>query len=299
MDVVRAEQLTKFYGRARGVVELDLAVGRGEVFGFLGPNGAGKSTTIRLLLDLIRPTSGRIRLFDQDPCGAPALRTRVGYVPGDLVLYDRLTGREHLRYFAALRRMTTLGDGEALARTFELDLDRPVKELSRGNRQKVGLVLAFMHRPELLILDEPTSGLDPLVQQAFNELVREVADDGRTVFLSSHMLPEVQRVADRVAVIRDGRLQLVESVETLRARAFTRVEATFAPPLPGPGEFDGLNGVRELERRGDIVVFAVQGDFDPLLKALARHHVVVLDSHEADLEDIFLGFYRGDGRHAE
>ncbi len=212
------------------------------MFGFLGPNGAGKSTTIRLLLDLIRPSSGRITLFGESPRGAPALRARVGYVPGDLVLYDRLTGRDHLHYFAALRGMTTLGDGEALARTFELELDRPAKDLSRGNRQKVSLVLAFMHRPDLLVLDEPTSGLDPIVQQAFHELVRRTADEGRTIFLSSHVLPEVQRVADRVGVIRDGRLQLVESVETLRGRAFTRVEATFAPPLPAVGEFDGLTG---------------------------------------------------------
>jgi ABC-2 type transport system ATP-binding protein len=299
MDVVRAEQLTKFYGETRGVVELDLTVGPGEVFGFLGPNGAGKSTTIRLLLDLIRPSSGSIALFGESPRGASALRMRVGYVPGDLSLYDRLTGRDHLRYFAALRGMTTLGDGEALARRFELDLDRPAKELSRGNRQKVGLVLAFMHRPDLLVLDEPTSGLDPLVQQAFHALVRETVDEGRTVFLSSHVLPEVQHVADRVGVIRDGRLELVESVETLRSRAVTRVEATFAPPLPPPGEFDRLDGVREVERRGDVVLFAVQGDFDRLVKALARYHVAALDSHEADLEDIFLDLYRDEARPAD
>ena len=299
VDVIRVEQVTKSYGRARGVVGLDLAVEQGEVFGFLGPNGAGKSTTIRLLLDLIRPDSGRIAVFDQSPLRAPSLRSRIGYVPGDLVLYARLTAREHLRYFAGLRRMPTLGDGEALAHTFELDLERPVGDLSRGNRQKVGLVLAFMHRPELLILDEPTSGLDPLMQEAFNELVRGTADDGRTVFLSSHVLPEVQHVADRVAVIRDGRVQLVESVETLRARALARVEATFAPPLPPPGEFDGLVGIREIERRGDVMVFSVQGEIDPLLKALARHQVVALDSHEADLEDIFLNLYRPEAQRAQ
>ena len=155
-----------------------------------------------------------------------------------------------------------------------------------------------MHRPELLILDEPTSGLDPLMQEAFNELVREVAHDGRTVFLSSHQLAEVQRIADRVAIIREGRVQLVESVETLRRRAFARLEATFAEPPP-EAAFAGLPGVRELERRGHVVLFAVEGEVDPLLKALARYRVVALDSHEADLEDVFLNLYRNEAQHAE
>jgi ABC-2 type transport system ATP-binding protein len=298
VDAIRAERLTKFYGRSRGVSELDLAVAFGEVFGFLGPNGAGKSTTIRLLLDLIRPSSGRILIFGREVRGAHTLRHDVGYVPGDLVLYERLTGREHIRYFATLRNLTTRGDAEALARRFELDLDRPTRELSRGNRQKIGLVLAFMHRPKLLVLDEPTSGLDPLMQEAFNALVREVANEGRTVFLSSHQLAEVQRVADRVAIIREGRLQLVESVETLRSRAFARMEVTFAEPPPA-GAFDGLPGVRELERHGRVVLFALEGEVDPLLKALAQYRVVALDSHEADLEDIFLNLYRDEGHRAE
>jgi ABC-2 type transport system ATP-binding protein len=298
VDAIRAERLTKFYGRSRGVSELDLTVGNGEVFGFLGPNGAGKSTTIRLLLDLIRPSSGRIAVFGRDVRGAHELRRDVGYVPGDLVLYERLTGREHVRYFSALRGLKTLGDAEPLARRFELDLDRPARELSRGNRQKIGLVLAFMHRPKLLVLDEPTSGLDPLMQEAFNELVREVADEGRTVFLSSHQLAEVQRIADRVGIIREGRLQLVESVETLRRRAFVRMEVTFAEPPPA-GAFDGLPGVRELERRGHVVLFAVEGEVDPLLKAISRFRVVALDSHEADLEDVFLNLYRGEDHRAD
>ena len=278
--------------------ELDLAVAFGEVFGFLGPNGAGKSTTIRLLLDLIRPSSGRILIFDRDVRNAHGLRRDVGYVPGDLVRYERLTGREHVRHFAALRGLTALGDAEPLARRFELDLDRPARELSRGNRQKIGLVLAFMHRPKLLVLDEPTTGLDPLMQEAFNELVRDVANEGRTVFLSSHQLAEVQRIADRVAIIREGRLELVESVESLRRRAFVRMEVTFAEPPPA-NAFDGLPGVHELERRGDVVLFAVEGEVDPLVKTLARHHVLALDSHEADLEDVFLNLYRDEDRRAE
>ncbi|MGZ8697185.1 MAG: ATP-binding cassette domain-containing protein, partial [Gaiellaceae bacterium] len=179
----------------------------------------------------------------------------------------------------------------------DLELDRPVAALSRGNRQKVGLVQAFMHRPQLLVLDEPTSGLDPLVQQTFYELARETVADGRTVFLSSHVLSEVQHVADRVALVRDGRLVLVDSVENLRARARARVEVTFAVPPPEDA-FECLPGVRVLERRGDVVLFTLEGEIDPLLKALARHRVVALDSHEADLEDVFLSLYRPDDRHA-
>src|SRR5664280_3264731 len=231
--VIEAKGLIKYYGASRGVSGLDFAVEAGEVFGFLGPNGAGKTTTIRLMLDLIRPTAGRIEIFGQDlRRSSVAIRARIGYLPGDLRLYERLTPREHLRYFAALRGLDGLGEGEKLAERFELELDRPIKALSKGNRQKVGLVQAFLHRPDLLLLDEPTAGLDPLVQQTFNEILREVTAEGKTVFLSSHVLSEVQRLADRVAIIREGSLELVEAVDTLRARAFVRVEATFAKPPP-------------------------------------------------------------------
>ena len=296
---IRVEGLIKFYGSSRGVSGLDFAVEAGEVFGFLGPNGAGKTTTIRLLLDLIRPTAGRIELFGQDLSRASAaIRAKVGYLPGDLHLYERLTPREHLRYFAALRGLDGLGEGEKLAERFELELDRPIRTLSKGNRQKVGLVQAFLHRPDLLLLDEPTAGLDPLVQQTFNELLREVAAEGKTVFLSSHILSEVQRLADRVAIIHEGSLELVESVETLRARAFVRVEATFSEPPPAQA-FAGLPGVRELERRGPVVLLALEGPADPLVKALARYEVLALDSHEADLEDFFLTLYRGGASDAE
>jgi beta-exotoxin I transport system ATP-binding protein len=276
------------------VQELELTVEAGEVFGFLGPNGAGKTTTIRLLLDLIRPTSGRLEVFGLDARrDSVAIRRRLGYLPGDLRLYNGLTGRELLAYFASLRGLDGPGDGERLAARLELELDRPLGDLSTGNRQKAGLVQAFMHRPELLVLDEPTTGLDPLVQQVFHELVRETAADGRTVFLSSHVLAEVQQLADRVAVLRDGRVELLESVEALRARASARLEATFASPPP-PGVFAALPGIRELERRGDVVAFALEGPADPLVKALARFEVVALDVREADLEDVFLDLYRSD-----
>jgi ABC-2 type transport system ATP-binding protein len=298
-DVVSLQRLTKSYGPARGVVDLDLTVGSGEVFGFLGPNGAGKTTTIRTMLDLIRPTSGRVLIFGLDArTDGVTVRRQVGYLPGDLRLYEHLTPRELLSYFAALRKLSTPAEAERLAARLELELDRPVAALSRGNRQKVGLVQAFMHRPQLLVLDEPTSGLDPLVQQTFYELAREAVADGRTVFLSSHVISEVQHVADRVGLVREGRLMLVDSVENLRAHASTRIEVTFAVP-PAAGDFDDVPGVRVLEQRGNIVVFALQGEIDPLLKALARYRVVALDSHEADLEDVFLSLYRSDSRDAE
>ena len=289
---IEAAGLSKTYrGGARGLVGLDLLVGRGEVFGFLGPNGAGKSTAIRIMLDLIRPTAGRVALLGCDVrAGGPALRARVGYLPGDLRLHGRMTGAEHVRLAAQVRRMGATGDAPALAERLGLDLDRHVADLSRGNRQKVGLVLAFMHRPELLVLDEPTSGLDPLVQQEFAEMCREAAGRGATVFLSSHVLSEVQRLADRVALIREGRLELVASVGDLRAHAAQRVEVAFAAPPPEDA-LAGVPGVRVLDRRGDVVRLAVEGSFDPLLKRLAAYDVVRLDSREADLEDVFLERY--------
>ncbi|HZO96631.1 MAG TPA: ABC transporter ATP-binding protein [Gaiellaceae bacterium] len=289
---IRALGLTKLYGAERGVLELDFAVAAGEVFGFLGPNGAGKTTTIRLLLDLIRPTRGRVEVFGRDPRRDVTVRRRIGYLPGDLRLYERLTARELCAYFARLRGLRGPGRAEALAARLELPFDRPIASLSKGNRQKAGLVQAFMHEPDLLVLDEPTAGLDPLVQQTFYELVAEARRAGATVFLSSHVLPEVQHVADRVALIREGRLVLTAAVDELRARAFSRVEVTFAAAPPAAA-FARVAGARELERHGQTVLFALQGEADPLIKALARFRVVALDSHEADLEDIFLDLYRG------
>jgi ABC-2 type transport system ATP-binding protein len=294
---IRAERLTKRYGEARGVLDLSFAVNGGEVFGFLGPNGAGKTTTIRLILDLIRPTAGSIEVFGGDPRRDVDLRRRIGYLPGDLRLYERLTARELCGYFAHLRGLHCQGRAEKCAVRLELPFDRPIGSLSKGNRQKVGLVQAFMHEPDLLVLDEPTAGLDPLIQQTFYELVAEARAAGATIFLSSHVLPEVQHVADRVALIRDGRLVLVASVDELRAHAVARVEATFATPPP-LGAFAQIRGVREIDRHGKTVLFALQGEADPLLKALARFRVLGLDSHEADLEDVFLSLYRGEARDA-
>jgi beta-exotoxin I transport system ATP-binding protein len=293
-EVIRAEQLTKSYGPNRGIVDVDFTVEPGEVFGYLGPNGAGKSTTIRLLLDLIRPTRGRLTIFGLDSrAKSVEIRRRIGYLPGDFRLYERMTGGELLTYFGHLRGLGGIERGKDLARRLDLDLDRRIKELSRGNRQKVGIVQAFMHEPDLLVLDEPTSGLDPLVQETFYELVNEATERGGTVFLSSHVLSEVQHMADRVGLIREGRLDLVDSVENLRARAFTHVEATFAEPPP-PNAFTSVPGVQRADQDGAVVRFALEGEIDALLKALARFHVKALDVREADLEDVFLARYRGE-----
>jgi ABC-2 type transport system ATP-binding protein len=290
---ISIEGLTKRYGSTVGVSGLTFSVEQGEVFGYLGPNGAGKTTTIRLLLDLIRPTSGRIELFGLDARrDAVAVHRRVGYLPGDLALYDRLTSRELLRYFASLRGLADIAYAETAARRLDLDLDTRIRSLSKGNRQKVGLVQAFLSRPDLLVLDEPTSGLDPLVQQEVYGLIDEATADGRTVFLSSHVLSEVQRIAHRVAVIREGELVLVEGVAELRARAFTRVEARFAEEPPADA-FASLPGVRELSRFDTTIRFAVEGTPDRLVKAMAAYTTVGLDVEEADLEDIFLDLYRG------
>jgi beta-exotoxin I transport system ATP-binding protein len=292
-EVIRAEQLTKSYGQNRGIVDVDFSVEAGEVFGYLGPNGAGKSTTIRLLLDLIRPSSGRLTVFGLDSRRKSVeIHTRMGYLPGDLRLYERMTGGDLLRYFGHLRGLDGSKQSEELADRLDLDLGRGIKELSRGNRQKVGIVQAFMHEPDLLVLDEPTSGLDPLVQETFYELVAEVTERGGTVFLSSHVLSEVQHMADRVGLIREGRLDLVDSVENLRA-AFTRVEATFAEP-PSADAFASVPGIQRVEQDGVVVRFALEGEIDALLKALARFHVKALDVREADLEDVFLARYRGE-----
>jgi ABC-2 type transport system ATP-binding protein len=288
--VIEARSLTKMYGSERGIERLDFTAVPGEILGLLGPNGAGKTTTIRLLLDLIRPTGGSVRVFGVDPRSDPALRRRIGYLPGDLRLYERLSGRVQLAYFAGLRGLSGLGRAEELATRFDVELDRPLKTLSRGNRQKVGIVQAFMHDPDLLILDEPTSGLDPLVQQLFYDLLDETRAAGRTVLISSHVLPEVQRLADRVVLLREGRLVLEDSVEALRAHALARVEVTLAEPAAADA-FAGLAGVREVFRRGPTIVFTVQGEPDELVKALATHHVTALDSREAGLEEVFLAFY--------
>jgi ABC-2 type transport system ATP-binding protein len=288
---IETEDLVKTYGRNRGLTGLDLRVERGEVYGFLGPNGAGKSTTIRLLLDLIRPTSGRISVLGGIPRrDGVALRRRIGYLAGDFVVDGRQTARELLTYLGNLRGGVPRARIDELAARLDLDLGRRIKGLSKGNRQKVGVVQAFMHDPELLVLDEPTSGLDPFLQQEFLAMVREARADGRTVFMSSHVMSEVQQTADRVGIIREGRLVTVARVEELREQAVRRVEINFADPVT-EAEFAALPGVSEVAVTGTTLRCRLDGRADALVKAAAGHTVVGLLSEEPDLEELFFGYY--------
>jgi ABC-2 type transport system ATP-binding protein len=275
-------------------VGLDLEVEAGEVFGFLGPNGAGKTTTLRLLLDLIRPTSGRALVLGRDSHrDTLAIQARSGYLPGELSLYPDLTGRETLLYLANLRGGVDWDVVTSLCDRLDCDLAREVADLSTGNKRKLGLIQAFMHRPELLILDEPTSGLDPLVQHEFYALVDEARDAGQTVFLSSHVLPEVQRVCDRVAFIREGELIALEDVAGLTGRAVREIEVVFAGPVP-PAAFAGVPGVSEVAVDGkgaDTLRLTVAGSLDPVVKKLAEFPVLDLTSRLPDLEDVFMTFY--------
>ncbi len=291
--VIETIGLSKRYGR-RGPLALDgldLSVAPGEVFGFLGPNGAGKTTTIRLLLDLLRPTSGSARVLDRET-GHDGLeiRRRIGYLPGELPFAGRETAGTLLTHLGHLRGGVPARRIQGLAERFDLDLTRPVRTLSKGNKQKVALVQAFMHEPELLILDEPSSGLDPLLQQAFLALVREIRDAGRTIFMSSHILAEVDEVADRIAVLRQGKLVTIESVAGLRERAGHYTEIRFAQPVPA-GAFDDLQGVRDLVVDGPVLRCVVEGSADALIKRAAGFTVERVNSRPPDLEAIFLAFY--------
>jgi len=290
---IQAQGLSKLYDGGHGIAELTMSVPAGEVFGFLGPNGAGKTTTIRTLLDLIHPTSGSARILGLDSRrDSVAIRRRVGNLPGDFGFGRETTGRRALELLARLR------DGDAgrateLAERFHADLDRPLGELSRGNRQKVGLILATFHRPELLILDEPTGGLDPMMQEEFLALVGEERERGATVFLSSHELDEVERICDRVGIVRAGRLIAVERVPDLLGRARRKVTVRFGD-AGGLDELRRLDGVSEVEATEGGGSFRFAGDLDPVLKALAAHRVIDLEVSRPTLEEVFLGYYEGD-----
>jgi ABC-2 type transport system ATP-binding protein len=269
------------------------------VFGFLGPNGAGKTTTIRTMLDFIAPSSGRIEVFGLDSrADSVEIHRRIGYLPGELALYDRMTGSEYLAHFAALRGGVDEAFVRELIERLALDPSVRIRSLSHGNRQKVGLVQAFMHRPELLVLDEPTQGLDPLVQQTFYELIGEVRAEGRSVFLSSHVMPEVERLCDRAAIIREGRLVAIEDIGDLKTRSVKTIDLHFAGNAPSEG-FAGLPGVEVVDTTRDAIRLRVQGTVDPVIKTAARYEVLDVESHEPSLEDVFLTFYGDDGKTPE
>ncbi len=289
--VIKTDKLTKSYGSHRGIVDVELEVLEGEVFGFLGPNGAGKTTTIRTILDLIRPTSGRAFVFGIESSADPvAIHRRVGYLPGEFTLYDRLTGGQTIQYFANLRGSVDPAYQAALIDRLELDPSRRFKEYSKGNKQKVGLVIALQHRPELLVLDEPTSGLDPLVQQTFYALIREAKAEGRTVFLSSHILREAERSCDRVGIIREGRLARIDRVGDLRDVTQHEIELRFAG-RPPRADFENLPGVSGVVSEDHLLRLRVSGPIAPVVQAAARHEVLDFISREPSLEEIFLAEY--------
>jgi ABC-2 type transport system ATP-binding protein len=289
--VIQTDKLTKHYGKNRGIVDVDLEINQGEVFGFLGPNGAGKTTTIRILLDLIRPSSGSARVFgigsSEDPV---AIHKRVGYIPGEFALYDRLTGGQTLEYFANLRGGVDKAYQKSLVERFELDTTRRFKEYSKGNKQKVGVVIALQHKPELLVLDEPTSGLDPLVQQTFFNVLREAVGDGATVFLSSHILSEVEKSSNRVAIIRDGKIVKQDTVEGLRDLAHHQVELRFAGDVPSSA-FQTLPGVSDLVAEDHTLRMRVAGPITPVVQAAAHYELLDFVSREPSLEETFLAQY--------
>ena len=289
--VIETKKLTKTYGTHRGIVDVDLEVGENEIFGVLGPNGAGKTTTIRTLLDLIRPTSGQAFVFGVETTADPvAIHRRIGYIPGEFSLYDRLTGGQTLEYFGNLRGGVDPAYRASLIERFDIDPSRRFKEYSKGNKQKIGLVVALQHQPDLLILDEPTSGLDPLVQQSFYELVREAKDEGRTVFLSSHILSEVERTCDRVAIIREGSLVKVDRTEALRDLAHHQVEIRFSDGVPAEA-FSGLPGVSDVAVEDHLLRMRVFGSITPVVQAAARYELLDFVSREPSLEETFLAQY--------
>jgi ABC-type multidrug transport system ATPase subunit len=292
---LRTESLSKDYGRGRGLFDLDLEVAAGEVFGYLGPNGAGKTTTIRLLMDMVRPTRGRAEIFGVDCQARPVeVKRLVGYLPGELPQFGGLRGREVVSYIAGLRGGVDSRRITVLTERLDLDLGRRFREYSRGNKQKLGLVLALMHDPRLLILDEPTSGLDPLNQQEFHRMVDEARDRGATVFLSSHVLSEVEQICQRVAIIREGHLVQIAKLDELHHIRYHHVEVDFAGEVPVDAVLAAA-GVEQVAVQGQRLTCAVRGSFSPLLAALERGEVLNMISHEPSLEEIFLAYYRDEG----
>lgn len=290
MDAIQITKLTKYYGKNRGIVELDLAVEKGEFFGFIGPNGAGKSTTIRTLLGLISPTGGNAQIFGMDVVkDKQAILQKVGYLPSEGAFYPGMKVKDVLKLSADLRRKDCSAEAKILCDRLQLDTARKVEELSFGNKKKVAIVCALQHCPELLILDEPTGGLDPLMQKEFFDILQERNKQGTTIFLSSHVLSEVQRNCTRAAIIRDGRIIACDSVDALSKTNAKRVT------VHGKVNLDELEGVRDRKDGADSTSFLFGGDINALIRVLSACHVSDLTVTEPDLEEIFLHYYKKDG----
>ena len=307
MALIQMNRLSKIYGsgknQTKALTNLDLAVNQGEIFGYLGPNGAGKTTTIRMLLDFIRPTSGSASIFGMDVRQRSVeIHRRIGFLPGELGLWKGRTGKQIINYLASVRgdAKRIVKHADELAEQLKLDVSKRVRDYSSGNRRKLGLVLAMMHSPDLLILDEPTGGLDPLVQQTFHEMMSEYRDKGKTVFLSSHVLSEVQAICDRVGILRDGELKAVESVERLTNVEFHWVEVKFRDGIPErlPDELANIGAVSDVSMNGASIRLRLVGDFDPLIRRISGGYIENMRIEEPSLEEIFLAFY-SDGKESD
>jgi ABC-type multidrug transport system, ATPase component len=299
--IIEVDNLTKRYGSKRGIIDVSFHVEEGEAFGFLGPNGAGKTTTIRLLMALLRADAGTARIAGLDSWRqSVAIKRLIGYLPGELALDPNMTGGQILEYFGHLRGGIDQAYLKQLIAQLDFDPSRKVRQYSSGNRRKLGIIQAFMHRPRLLILDEPTSGLDPLNQQEFDKMVKEVRDDGRTVFLSSHILTEVEQTCNHVAIIREGRIVRVGLIDELKGIKRHELTITFADAVP-IDVFKGLDDVEQVEELPDgrTLRLSVRGQVDAVVKAAAQYSIVTLMSHEPSLEDIFMRYYEGDGQAAK
>lgn len=289
--VIQTENLSKRYSSNRGIEDVNLEVAQGEVFGFLGPNGAGKTTTIRTLINFLHPTAGRAWIFGLDTQRqSVAIHARLGNLPTEFSFEEKMTGQELIRLFARLRGVRDLTYAHALAERLGADLQRPLRRLSRGNKQKIGLIQAMFHRPPLLILDEPTGGLDPLIQDEFLRIIAEVRAEGCTVFFSSHNLPEVERVCDRVGIIRDGRLIMVETIDSLLDKRFRLVTLTFCRPVD-PAPFASITGVSEVSAEGNTITMRAADSMDSIVKLAAQHTLADLSVERPSLEEVFLNYY--------
>ena len=293
MDVIKTLKLTKYYGKSRGIIDLNLTVKEGEFFGFIGPNGAGKSTTIRTLLGLISPTCGSAEVFGKDITKEKETILRdIGYLPSEALFYGGMKVKDVLKLSADLRKKDCKTEAESLCERLQLDISRKIDELSFGNRKKVAIVCALQHRPELLVLDEPTSGLDPLMQKEFFDILRERNKSGATIFLSSHILSEIQRNCTRAAIIRDGKIIACDSVDALSKTSAKRVT------VHGIIDLEHLSGVRDRKETKDSISFLYSGDMGGLLCALSSGKAYVLTVTEPDLEEIFLHYYEKGGETA-